>query len=240
MAFFMGVKDGAFQFLTNFSESEIMIYEGHISHVSWTLSLEIMFYLLAPFILKSKKAIVYILILSILLRGVLIFNGIGMTGGFIYRFFPLELGLFLLGALSHQIINPFFRKFLKNKFDFISKCATGFIIIYIFLFSFIPGIVINTLIIVGFLIINLPFIFNFQNIYNWDAFIGKFSYPIYICHWMILAISEEVFNVDGPLKLGFILLSTSILAIGIEYLINKPIEKLRRNNRARVFVELNK
>ena len=57
---------------------------------------------------------------------------------------------------------------------------------------------------------------------------------------MILAISEEVFNVDGPLKLGFILLSTSILAIGIEYLINKPIEKLRRNNEQRVFVELNK
>ena len=115
MAFFMGVKkDGAFQFLTNFSESEIMIYEGHISHVSWTLSLEIMFYLLAPFILKSKKAIVYIFNFINLTKGVLIFNGIGMTGGFYLQIFSFGVRVISPGCLISSNYKSFFQKIFKK------------------------------------------------------------------------------------------------------------------------------
>ncbi len=233
LAFFMGIKDGGIQFLSDYTDSEIIIYQGHISGVSWTLSLEIMFYFIAPFILKNKKIIVYILVSSILLRALLIFDGIGMTGGFNYRFFPLELGLFLLGALSHQIIKPFLKSYLSNGFDIISNYVTYFIITYIIFFSFIPGIVINTLLMIALLIINLPLIFNFQNNHKWDAWIGKFSYPVYICHFMILVAAQEFFPEQNQSWLTFILFATLLLAFITEYLINKPIEKIRNRNRNR-------
>ena len=231
LAFFMGVKDGNIRFLSDWTNSEIVIYQGHISHISWTLSLEIMFYFIAPFILKNKKIIIYILVSSILLRAFLIHDGIGMTGGFNYRFFPLELGLFLLGALSHQIIKTILKNYLKNKFDLISEYVTYFIITYIIFFSFIPGIVINTLLMIALLIVSLPLIFNFQNNHKWDAWIGKFSYPIYICHFIVVVAAQEFFPEQKHTWLIFILLATLLLAFITEYLINKPIEKMRNRNR---------
>ena len=47
LKFFMGVKDGNIRFLSDWANSEIIIYQGHISQISWTLSLEIMFYFVA-------------------------------------------------------------------------------------------------------------------------------------------------------------------------------------------------
>ena len=135
------------------------------------------------------------------------------------------MGLFLLGALSHQIIKPFLRSYLNDEFDLISKYVTYFIITYIIFFSFIPGIVINTLLMIALLIISLPLIFNFQNNHKWDAWIGKFSYPIYICHFIVIVAAQKFFPEQKQNWLIFILFTTPLLAFITEYLINKPIEK---------------
>ena len=121
-AFFMGADAGNLIFKSNYFNSEPVIYEGLISQITWTISLELTFYLIAPFILKDKKFLILILLLSILLRIILIFDGIGLVGGFTYRFFPLELALFLLGAFSHQFIKPYIeRNFKGNKRDCLRK-----------------------------------------------------------------------------------------------------------------------
>ena len=73
IAFFTGVKNGIFQPMINYSDSEIIIYNGLISSVTWTLSLEIMFYLIAPFIIKNRIVLFIILFLSIILRVILIY-----------------------------------------------------------------------------------------------------------------------------------------------------------------------
>tara|TARA_Y100001958_G_C21239921_1_gene567299 strand:- start:1294 stop:2382 length:1089 start_codon:yes stop_codon:yes gene_type:complete len=231
LAFFMGIKDGTIEFLSNYTDSEIIIYEGHISHISWTLSLEMMFYLIAPFILKNKKLIICILLLSILLRILLIYNGIGLRGGFNYRFFPLELALFLLGALSHQVMKPYFEKVFDKNFDILSKYITYLIITYVITFSFIPGIIVNTFIMIVLLICGLPFIFHFQNISKWDKWIGRFSYPIYVCHWLAISVAEHVFPNYGSSKLYFILITTILLSLITEYFINVPFESSRNKNK---------
>ena len=121
-------------FNKNYTDSEPIIYQGLISHVTWTISLEMCFYLIAPFVLRNYRMLLSILICSILLRVVLIYDGIGLTGGFTYRFFPLELALFLLGAFSHQFIKPYLEILFSDNMDRVSKLFTGAFIIYCFVF----------------------------------------------------------------------------------------------------------
>jgi peptidoglycan/LPS O-acetylase OafA/YrhL len=60
-----------------------------------------------------------------------------------------------------------------------------------------------------------------------DKFLGDLSYPIYIIHFLIIAVSRE-FNITSvELRLVFIIL----LSILISYILNKilnPIEKYRK------------
>tara|TARA_X000000950_G_C13917198_1_gene661600 strand:- start:4502 stop:5560 length:1059 start_codon:yes stop_codon:yes gene_type:complete len=230
-AFFMGADAGNLIFKSNYFNSEPVIYEGLISQITWTISLELTFYLIAPFILKDKKFLILILLLSILLRIILIFDGIGLVGGFTYRFFPLELALFLLGAFSHQFIKPYIERNFKGNMDFFSKFFTFFLLTYALFFSFIPGIMPNTLLIIFLTIIILPFLFHFQNINKNDQWIGKFSYPIYVSQWPVIVMAEDFFPIFSIAKLITILSVTLILAFLTEYFISSPIEKFRNKNK---------
>lgn len=77
---------------------------------SWTLAIELTFYLVAPFLLlRSNFIIILILFLTILLR--LVFGYYGYNNGsWLYGFFPSELGIFLLGSLGCR----FYIEVLKN------------------------------------------------------------------------------------------------------------------------------
>src|SRR5690606_11320980 len=70
---------------------------------AWTISIEMMFYFIAPFIVRRKTAV--IIVLFLLTAGL---NIILQVSGFdydpwTYRFFPAELLYFLAGVLGYKI-----------------------------------------------------------------------------------------------------------------------------------------
>ena len=73
---------------------------------------------------------------------------------------------------------------------------------------------------IALLIISLPLIFNFQNNHKWDAWIGKFSYPIYICHFIVIVAAQIFLRIKAKLTHLYSVL-TPLLAFITEYLINK-------------------
>jgi len=131
---FSAIKEGHLVFSENFQNSEVFLSSGLLVPQAWTLGVELSFYLIAPFIISSRKAIYILLISSIWLRLVLIKIGIGMNDPWNYRFFPTELALFLVGAMSHQILFPFYKNFFKSKIDLFSSLATYFLIIFSLVF----------------------------------------------------------------------------------------------------------
>jgi peptidoglycan/LPS O-acetylase OafA/YrhL len=98
---FLGVQNGHLAFLSDLRPNELQIHNGLLVPQAWTLGLEVSFYAMAPFILRNRPALYILLILSLLLKAALVMDGIGRQDPWTYRFFPAELGLFLLGALSH-------------------------------------------------------------------------------------------------------------------------------------------
>ena len=103
---FFGIEHSSLLFTGSFAHSDVPLYQGLLVPQAWTLGVEITFYLVAPFVLRSPRRLLALLAASLALRAVLIATGIGLSDPWTYRFFPAELALFLAGALSHQILLP--------------------------------------------------------------------------------------------------------------------------------------
>jgi peptidoglycan/LPS O-acetylase OafA/YrhL len=237
---FTGIKDGSLQFVADLGESEINVWEGLLLNQTWTIGIELSFYLIAPFVLKREKVIFALLVASLIMRGYLIKIGIGFTDPWSYRFFPAELSLFLLGALSHQILKPCYIRFFSNKFSSISTVVTLFIIGYCVVFFLLPFKTFNTFFLIGVFILSLPMLFEFQNNFLWDRKIGDLSYPIYISHMTVLYLTPFIlkhFDLGKSyfeINCALTILTTVILSYVIERKVSRYIESLRANNRNRI------
>ena len=83
------------------------LYAPHLGNFqvipqAWSVSLELMLYAIAPFLVRRHWLVLLtIIIATYLLRSAA--TAYGFDGsGFAYRFFPFEVGLFLAGALGHR------------------------------------------------------------------------------------------------------------------------------------------
>jgi peptidoglycan/LPS O-acetylase OafA/YrhL len=231
LIFLTGIFDGNYSFTTDFTQSELPIWTGLLVPQAWTLALEITFYLIAPFILKDKRIWIVLMFVSIALRIYLINIGIGNNSFFSHRFFPTELALFLLGAFSHQIIKPIYEKFdiLNNKF--LMNLFTCISVLFVINFFLIPiNRVFLALSLIFFIVLTLPFLASFQRNYQFDNFLGSLSYPIYICH--ILVISVLNFFIDSKISdpwlyYSILILCTLCFSYFLEIFINQKVDTLR-------------
>lgn len=82
-----------------------IVFTGHwtgaitLLHQAWTLGAELTFYLIAPFVIRSRKAIIALIIASLCVRAGahILFPG---RIDLIYFFFPSTIAFFMMGALA--------------------------------------------------------------------------------------------------------------------------------------------
>jgi peptidoglycan/LPS O-acetylase OafA/YrhL len=185
---------------------------------AWTLSLELLFYALAPFIVRRN-----ILLIAALAFASYYFRWGAYYSGYYseatnYRFFPFELSLFLYGSLSFRLC-----QFLPK----INARWTTLITVMILIIVFIPGNLLKRqyqlYAIVGVL---LPFLFEFSRRYKWDRSLGDLSYPLYLVHWPVVAFIASLVRAIEPSSIGKIAafpIAAIAIAIAASVLINRYI-----------------
>src|SRR5689334_3227085 len=92
-AYFLGLDkhSGNLYLTTAFYNSDPALYQFFLIIPAWTVGLELMYYLIAPFLVRRSFYIILILIvLSMALRVILIRKGL-FNDPWSYRFFPTEL-----------------------------------------------------------------------------------------------------------------------------------------------------
>ncbi len=248
---FSAVKNEHLVFATSFWNSDVLLYHGLVVPQAWTLGLELTFYFIAPFILPRMRVLLTLLALSVALRIYLLHIGLAENDPWTYRFFPTELALFLLGALAHQVMLPFYRRTLSAaKLDKVAAVATYSFVFLTLVFSFIrvEDIVKSMVLFVIFFAL-MPFFFVFQIKNDWDKRIGDLSYPIYISHLLIIyvitvllakfgAISElHMFGKSVPAGKLITSLGAIVLAVAFSIFLNRyiggPVESIRNRFRTK-------
>jgi peptidoglycan/LPS O-acetylase OafA/YrhL len=191
---------------------------------SWTLGLEIMFYVIAPFLVrKNVKIILGIIMLLIILKIALVSQGFDYDP-WTYRFFPTELVFFLLGNISYRIY-----QIIKDKiYDKNLLLTITSLIVMLTLFYDKLNLPYQAIIYFAIFLVTLPFIFVYTKKNRFDTIIGELSYPIYISHLFIRGFTEKL-PFTTMIGSGLVLTIASILfSMLLNKIIAEPIEKIRQ------------
>lgn len=221
---------GAMFFTTDFHKTDPMLWKFLLLPQAWTLSIEITFYLLAPWIVKRNvKLLIVLLVLSLGLR-LFIYEGLGLKQDpWNYRFFPMELALFLMGAIAYKLYvriksMPPERLFL----------VALFVLFITLVFQFIPIRFIMKQWIYYFVVMfSLPYLFIYSKNSRIDRRIGELSYGIYISHLFVISLMtvisyEFVEHARQMRYLGIITVAFSVVfAVCLYKYVQIPIDRYR-------------
>jgi peptidoglycan/LPS O-acetylase OafA/YrhL len=176
-----------------------LLYNGPV----WSLSVELMFYLIAPFVVKIDAG--YIRRVATLIAASVASNFTLYSLGSLhvpwdYNFFPPNLYLFMLGSLSFylfktgklQALLPFWRTAGVGMLAFMLAFTVAYPLLPRFPL-FVGGATISPLTAyIALLLVFMPYIFEAlrdvraSTLARADSMIGDLSYPVYIVHFVVL------------------------------------------------------
>lgn len=204
---------------------------------AWSVSLEIMFYLLIPFIFFRKRKVAIILGLmavSILIRAYLYAHLHLKFDPWTYRFFPNELVFFLGGVLAFLVYDKVKIKQLPSLLVYLLA-----IFVTIGYGNFFEGTHLNSHLYHLFMLFCIPFIFHISKDWKFDRFIGELSYPIYISHILLFYCTSYMLNVlfmhhiigDGYHHFSKTITSGTICVVSLllYLLVQKPVDRFRHH-----------
>lgn len=225
LLFVIGFQNNNYFFQADYSNANISLHRFLFIKQAWTISLEIYFYLLVPFIHKFKtKTIISIALLLFAFRFYIYSKGY-FEQPWSYQFFPFELGFFLVGLLAHRWYNS--NTSIINKR--VSLIPLIIIVTSTFVFQYFgtDGLL-KKYIYLSLFACCVPFIFEATKANKIDKVIGETSYPIYIFHGLlgliIVALIPKIGDRAGIMNL----LISFIFAILFNQIIYKYIERYRQ------------
>jgi peptidoglycan/LPS O-acetylase OafA/YrhL len=186
----------------------------------WSLSMELCFYLLAPFILCLRFHWAgCIFLLSLALRLFLVSKG-PEYDLLLRRCFPAELCLFLLGSFGYVLFLQIRGRPVKH----LGLISWVVLLAVLLSFDYMTEEYAFTLLALT-TAVCIPFIFNATKDNRLDRFLGEISYPFYVVHFLIVAFFDEYLE-EYPL---FPLMATVFVASLILYYgVDEPLNRWRQ------------
>lgn len=252
---FMGLQNGHLYNIIDFHESVPWVCAFFLVPQAWSLSVELMFYVIAPALLWQKKnlrlvILTTLIILSIVCRIWLILAGMPYDP-WAYRFFPSVIYLFLLGSLMHHFYgNYLFQRFEKIKKHHVILCGSMVALAGI---CYKAGIIPHTSfslkryleqmpafqetapLIAEIVRATIPYagygvficvLFYFTCKNRLDRFIGELSYPVYVVHMLVMNVLV-LFVAHDHLFPYWVVGISLLVSAGLVKWVQNPIERYR-------------
>ncbi|MCA8902886.1 MAG: acyltransferase [Hyphomonas sp.] len=188
---------------------------------SWSLSIELMFYAVAPFLARLNwRWLVALAAASIALRlsGYWLSIDLGLWQA---RFFPTALFLFIFGMLAHKALPLAMR--LPAWTGWAATAAALTLIIFLPLAGLPDGAVrwITYVAIAA----AAPFAFHVTRNLTADRWIGELSYPLYLTHLPFIGV---VLTYEPPMPVLCAIAGSIALAILLFVLVDRPVDRWRQ------------
>ncbi len=233
----LGLGESGLEWTTQFYLSDPGVFSFMFVPQAWSLSLELTFYLIAPFIVR-RGAWTIGLIAAACLAARTIAYVIGLQiDPWSYRFFPFELSAFLAGALSYRLAERFKGAPLHR----ITKVSAFGIIAAVILFPLYDSgaAIFFTASRIGlyiYLVVALPVLYRLTKDAGLDRIAGDLSYPVYLCHLIpIQLLQGSGILAPHPAIRALLAVAASVaLAAVATKFVEIPLDKFRQSRMRRV------
>jgi peptidoglycan/LPS O-acetylase OafA/YrhL len=224
-------------YLFLFVDGDRLAFTAHIAEVSkplysfapipqaWSLSPEICFYLVAPFIVRrGPKPIAAIIAASLVLRMALQW-AFGFSGNpWSFRFFPSEIALFLAGSLGYYVYAATDEAQRRQaKMLLTAVAAALFVCLAINRWDGIERLA--SLALLAAVTLGVPRLFRMTKNFEVDKYVGELSYPLYICHYLFGWILEP--NTFTGVYLALVL--SLAMSVALYHFVDRPVDLWRQN-----------
>jgi peptidoglycan/LPS O-acetylase OafA/YrhL len=219
LTLFATTQGGTLAFTPNFWNDPAPLWGFLLVPQAWSLSLELVFYLLAPGLVRLRsRTLVLIVIGSIALR--LALGWAGLTNDpWSYRVMPVELGLFVGGILA-------FRLYESERARIAPGLALGIILALASGMDGPIGAILPPWAFYGLIAILLPSLFGWSG--RGARLLGDLSYPVYLGQSIVIPLAPT-----GPLHAVWAIALTMLFATVVRVVIEIPVGRLRDSVRGR-------
>ena len=200
---------------------------------TWSLSVELMFYAVAPFIVRQPRRIAVFLLAGLLYHSLaswLHWEALRVPGfvhfdtqKVFYFMFPSSVLFFALGALSYHVVYK--RTAEKRKLGVGSYVFLVAVIIWLaemnsgtFFLGWKEAIL---------LFFAIPVLFNLTTHNRFDRFVGDLSYPIYVVHFPLILVLRKI-GFSGASLADAAAAAAIVLAVVIAVFVESPVDKFRQ------------
>jgi peptidoglycan/LPS O-acetylase OafA/YrhL len=193
---------------------------------AWSISMEILFYLSAPFLFRRKTLILFGLIVVSLGCDLWLSMGLSRVT---YFFAPAQWYLFLAGMVAYRAFRNFDVSDRVARSRGAAIAMSGFLFLAIWSLPLLMADPPQKIMLL-FAVLLIPVLFALSKRSKWDRTVGNLSYPIYLSHMIVgqvlgvvlsrVGLSPEVVCVLMPL--GCI-----VTAIALHQAIERPVERIR-------------
>ena len=189
---------------------------------AWSLDLEIVFYCLAPLFIRDTRKVLVLAALSFGVNALFWLHVFGERT--LYDLFPAQLWIFCLGALAYTR----YRKIAAAppRRPLMVAALAGVLALAAF-YQLFPGVT-GDLFCLGVMFLCLPYVFRLTKRVRWDRAIGELSYPVYLCHFLVLSVLEAL---TGAPVAGAMKLAALALVLGLSTLlylaVARPLDAFR-------------
>jgi peptidoglycan/LPS O-acetylase OafA/YrhL len=198
----------------------------------WSIGAELLFYTLMPLLnLLRHRTLLILALLGFIAREIIVLSTTpDFSGMFNYHFGPMQIPFFVLGILTYRLLyKRFFHKKAPIRWPLLLAAA------FLAAATITPAVSRLPLLQNGYLglaALTIPILFHLTRLASWDRWIGELSYPMYLLHiplkWVILALmgvsQKDTATVSGLYLLAF----TVAVSIAMTYLVDRPMERFRR------------
>jgi peptidoglycan/LPS O-acetylase OafA/YrhL len=229
---FLRLGGSGLEWRTQFHLSDPGVFDFMFVPQAWSLSLELVFYLIAPFIVRRSVWSIGLIAAACLAARIAGYVMGLKNDPWSYRFFPFELSAFLVGVLSYRIGQRLKGIHLHG----IAKVSAFGIIPAIILFPlYDPGAEIfftaSRIGLYVYLIAALPVLYRLTKDADLDRIAGNLSYPVYLCHLIPVQLIQGsgVLAPHAAARAALVAAASVALAAVATRFVEIPIDKFRQS-----------
>jgi peptidoglycan/LPS O-acetylase OafA/YrhL len=195
---------------------------------AWTISIELLFYLLAPFLVRnrSKKFLFCAIIFLLLVERFTLdkFNAldIPINSESISIF---QIKFFLIGAMASTYVTTMGKSKVKNNLAWYFTYIFSFLAVVVSTYQFSLNLIVSLFLLIIASRYFLPKLFSCSLNLRWDKHLGDLSYPFYIFHYPFAKTLDRWF--EGNVYFLLTVFSTLIVSVTYQFFSQRYLEVIR-------------